>query len=181
MGHPGIGGGCSYDRVLRDVLTNAPLASDYWPLLTVAIPVPDRSGMPKKDALKPLTGKQMTQKESLFKEDTYNALIRAANDIKAATRLDGSTFQHQKNQINASINRLETAYGFRPSFRNFINKLITEHNLTEAKNRVIQRINTTAMYGFSPDIKILIEEVITEANILAVENDFIDKLKLINE
>ena len=120
-------------------------------------------------------------RESLFTQDSYEMLINTANEIKNETKLGKKSFDDKKALINRSLQKIEKQEGFKPSFKHFINQLINEKNLAQAKENIKKQIQDNHLQGFSPDIKIIIENIINDETVNEVEKHFIEMIRTMNE
>lgn len=123
------------------------------------------------------------ENQSIYTDENYKKLVKIANEIREETKLDNNTeaFRKNKEDIKKRIKTISDTYNFMPSYPKFLNDLITEDSLAQAKKTLKNHIIDNNIQGYSPDIRIIINALMTEENINRVESDIIEKMKLINE
>jgi hypothetical protein len=120
------------------------------------------------------------QNESIYTTDNYTKLINSLKNIKQETISIEHTGLDFRQTIYNAIKEIETISGISPSYKNFLNKLITDENLQQAREKIIDQIIEKEIIGFTPDIKTLVSKLVTEQNIQQAKDFFIQQFKALD-
>ena len=131
---------------------------------------------------KKLQDKQLMQntKENLYTEENFQLLINSLKNIKQKKYQQNNSGEDFKQKIYDALNDIEKQSNAKPSYKNFINKIITQENITQAENIIIKNLEEKDMVGFSPDMKILITNIITEESIEKTKDFYIKQFKALD-
>ncbi|WP_150468462.1 hypothetical protein [Francisella sp. SYW-9] len=123
---------------------------------------------------------QNNTKENLYTDETFKLLINSLKNIKAIQSTENDSGNNYKQKIYDTLNEIEKISNIKPSYKNFINKIITQENINQAENIIIEELIDKNMTGYTPDLKILIEKIITDENIQKTKDYFIKQFEALN-
>ncbi|BCD92655.1 hypothetical protein fh0823_27920 (plasmid) [Francisella halioticida] len=123
---------------------------------------------------------QNNTKENLYTEENFQLLINSLNNIKKKTSIENNSENDTKQKIYDALNEIEKKSQIKPSYKNFINKIITKENIEKSENIIIKDLEEKNMPGYSPDLKILISKIVSDENIENTKNYFIKQFQALD-
>ena len=123
---------------------------------------------------------QNNTKENLYTEENFELLINSLNNIKKKTSTENNSENDTKQKIYDALNEIEKKSQIKPSYKNFINKIITKENIEKSENIIIKDLEEKNMPGYSPDLKILISKIVSDENIENTKNYFIKQFQALD-
>ena len=123
---------------------------------------------------------QNNKTKTIYSEEKFKDLINALKDIKEKTSKEKDSGNNYQQKIYDTLNELENIYDYKPSYKNFINKMITQKSIDDAKNEIIKDLKDKNMNGYTPELKILIEKIASEENIELTKEYYIEEFKTLN-
>lgn len=118
--------------------------------------------------------------ENLYSEENFQLLINSLKSIKEKTSQQKDSGNDYKQKIYDTLNEIEKISNIKPSYKNFINKIITQENINKAENIIVEELAEKNMTGFSPDMKILITKIMTDENIENTKDYFIKQFQALD-
>ena len=118
--------------------------------------------------------------ENLYSEENFQLLINSLKSIKEKTSQQKDSRNDYKQKIYDTLNEIEKISNIKPSYKNFINKIITQENIDKAENIIVEELAEKNMTGFSPDMKILITKIMTDENIENTKDYFIKQFQALD-
>lgn len=123
---------------------------------------------------------QNNKTKTIYSEEKFKDLINALKDIKEKTSKEKDSGNNYQQKIYDTLNELENIYDYKPSYKNFINKMITQESIDDAKNEIIKDLKDKNMNGYTPELKILMEKIASEENIELTKEYYIEEFKTLN-
>ena len=123
---------------------------------------------------------QNNKTKTIYSEEKFKDLIDALKDIKEKTSKEKDSGNNYQQKIYDTLNELENIYDYKPSYKNFINKMITQESIDDAKNEIIKDLKDKNMNGYTPELKILMEKIASEENIELTKEYYIEEFKTLN-
>ena len=120
---------------------------------------------------------QNNKKETIYTKENFNNLINALKNIKEKTKDSGDTY---KQKIFDTLNEIEKISQYKPSYKNFINHIISQENIDKAQDNIIKNIQDKNIAGYSPELKVLIDQIINDENIKITKDYYIEEFKILN-
>ena len=118
--------------------------------------------------------------ENLYSEENFQLLINSLKSIKEKTSQQKDSGNDYKQKIYDTLNEIEKISNIKPSYKNFINKIITQENINKAENIIVEELAEKNITGFSPDMKILITKIMTDENIENTKDYFIKQFQALD-
>lgn len=118
--------------------------------------------------------------DNVYTQENYTKLLDTLKNIRQKSLEKTNQNKEHIQKIYDALNIIEKECEFKPSYKNFINKIISDENLEKAKNEIIDDLEQLEMHGFNPDMKILISKMCTDENIQIVKDNFIKQFKALN-
>ena len=78
------------------------------------------------------------------------------------------------------VNEIEKISQYKPSYKNFINHIISQENIDKAQDNIIKNIQDKNIAGYSPELKVLIDQIINDENIKITKDYYIEEFKILN-
>ena len=123
---------------------------------------------------------QNNKTKTIYSEEKFKDLINALKDIKEKTSKEKDSGNNYQQKIYDTLNELENIYDYKPSYKNFINKMITQESIDDAKNEIIKDLKDKNMNGYTPELKILMEKIASKENIELTKEYYIEEFKTLN-
>ena len=115
-----------------------------------------------------------------IQEENFQLLINSLKSIKEKTSQQKDLGNDYKQKIYDTLNEIEKISNIKPSYKNFINKIITQENINKAENIIVEELAEKNITGFSPDMKILITKIMTDENIENTKDYFIKQFQALD-
>ena len=118
--------------------------------------------------------------ENLYTEENFQLLINSLKKIKEETNSINESGNDYKHKIYDALNEIEKISNIKPSYQNFINKIINQKNIEQAENIIIEDLIEKEMAGYAPDMKILISKIITDKNVEETKEFYIKQFEALD-
>jgi hypothetical protein len=122
----------------------------------------------------------MQNNAKIYTDKNFKDLINSLKNIKEKTFQQNDTGDDFKKKIYEALDELEKIYDYKPSYKNFVNKMISQENIKDAENNIIKELEEKNMIGYTPELKILIQKIATQENIDKTKNYYVEEFRTLN-
>ena len=118
--------------------------------------------------------------KTVYTDKNFQDLINSLKNIKEKTSQQKDSGYNYQQKIYEALDELEEIYDYKPSYKNFVNKMISEESIQDAENNIIKELEEKNMLGYTPELKILIQKIATQENIDKTKNYYVEEFRTLN-
>ena len=118
--------------------------------------------------------------KTVYTDKNFQDLINSLKNIKEKTSQQKDSGYNYQQKIYEALDELEEIYDYKPSYKNFVNKMISEESIQDAENNIIKELEDKNMLGYTPELKILIQKIATQENIDKTKKYYVEEFRTLN-